>query len=273
LTDARDPQPVSGPCGTALAAAPLDIGPKSSWVSKKAKQAAFGAFSKMLGFGSAGADDSGSSRPSTVKDPIPKSAQQKFHDQVSDTDLSISGKVTDKGLLLSTAIDDAPDKSTFHQIYVEDKQCHRHFPDRFLNYRLWLEWSLSVTWSKTSSHYENDKLTSQKTKSGSFFDSGTIDLDRGRLNLNEIKGLDQYQQKLLSDMPAPIWSQMGFSTPESGVRALGSQFNKITPDQLAKGDSIAVVHVTRAVDGRYVTQGIPFKMKPGADGLVEFTRL
>ncbi len=260
------------PCATELAAADLDIGPKENWVSKKARQAVFGAFSRLLG-GGGGGDDSGDDRPPTVKDPIPKSARQQFHDELSDTDLSISGRVTDDGLLLSTGIDDAPDKSTFHMIYVEDPQCRRYFPDRFLNYRLWLEWSLSVSWTRTRTQYQDGKQVSQQRSSGGYFKTGTVDLDKGRLSMAQLKGISEYQQKLLEDLPAPIWQQMGFSTPESGVRRLGSQFDGVTPAQLANGDNIAVVHVTRVVDGRYVTRGIPFRVQPGSDGLLQFSRL
>lgn len=279
LADAgHTPTPGSdSPCGTALAAAALDIGPRQNQVAKKAKAAAFGAFSKLLGFGGANAGDSGGGRPRTDKNPLRRATPQQFHDQVSDTDLSLVGKVSDEGLLLNTRIDDAPDKSTFHQVYVEDRQCRRYFPDRYLNYKMWLEWSLSVSWTRTrtSKQYQNDELVSEQssTKSGGYFKTGTIDLDQGRFNLAQLQGLDAYQQQLLEQLPPPIWQQMGFSSPESGVRSLGSQFNNITPAQLAAGDSIAVVHVTRVVDGRYVTRGLPFKMEPGADGLVKFTRL
>ncbi|MEH6624817.1 MAG: hypothetical protein V7739_00095 [Motiliproteus sp.] len=281
LADARDPVDPNLPCGTEMAAAPLDLGPKENWASKKVKQAALGAFGKLFGggggggfFGSEGGGDfDDDNTPPTAKDPIPKSLRQKFHDASSDTDFSISGRVNEEGLLLSTRINDAPDKSTFHHIYIEDRQCRRSFPDKFLNYKLWLEWSLSVTWSKTSKHYENDKLTSQKSESGSHFSSGTTDLGQGQINLADMTGADQYQQQLLSEMPAPIWRRMGFSSPEAGVRGLGSRFSKVTPAQLAKGDSIAVVHVTRVVDGHYVTRGLPFKMAPGSDGFIKFSRL
>ena len=282
LADARDPVDPTLPCGTELAAAPLDIGPKENWATKKAKQAALGALGSLFGgggggggfFGSEGGGDyDDDDKPPTVKDPIPKSARQEFHDKLSDTELSISGRVNEDGLLLSTRIDDAPDKATFHHIYIEDSKCRRHFPDKFLNYKLWLEWSLSVTWTKTTKHYTDDKLTSQKSESGSYFKSGTTDLGGGRFNLADFTGAGAYQQQLLSEMPPPIWRRMGFSSPENGVRGLGSRFSKVTPEQLQKGDSIAVIHFTRAVKGRYVSRGVPFRMSPGSDGLIKFSRL
>ncbi|MCW9054144.1 MAG: hypothetical protein OQJ91_17805 [Motiliproteus sp.] len=282
LADARDPIDPTLPCGTEFAAAPLDIGPKENWATKKAKQAALGALGSLFGggggggglFGSEGGGDfDDDDKPPTVKDSIPKSARQEFHDKLSDTELSISGRVNEEGLLLSTRIDDAPDKATFHHIYIEDSKCRRHFPDKLLNYKLWLEWSLSVSWTKTTKNYTNDELTSQKSESGSYFNSGTTDLGQGSINLSDFAGSDAYQQQLLSEMPPPIWRRMGFSSPEAGVRGLGSRFAKVTPEQLQKGDSIAVVHFTQAVKGRYVSRGIPFKMSPGADGLIKFSRL
>ena len=66
---------------------------------------------------------------------------------------------------------------------------------------------------------------------------------------------------------------MGFSSPTSGVRDLGSQFDKVDTAKLFNGDSVAVVHVTRVVDGRYVTRALPFKMQRGTDNLLTFSRL
>lgn len=263
------------PCANALAASSLDIGPKEAWLSRKLKSAVIGALGKALfGFGRSNDDyNDEPDAPPTVDDPIPASARQTFHDRISDTEMSIAGKLTDQGLLLSTGIESAPDKSTFHAIYIERKDCQRTFPDRYLNYRIWLEWSLSVSWTKTESRYQNDNLVSQTRTSGGFFDSGEINLAEGSVNLADAKIVSEYQQGLLKDLPAPIWQQMGFSSPTSGVRDLGSQFDKVDSATLFNGDSVAVVHVTRVVGGRYVTRALPFAMQRGANNLLTFTRL
>ncbi|RDE24547.1 hypothetical protein DV711_02870 [Motiliproteus coralliicola] len=263
-------QPVTGPCASQLSAASLDLGPKENWLSSKLKTTAMGALSKMLFGGSGGDDVGGSDRPSTVSDPIPKSARQAFHDELSDIEMSISGRLKDDSLLLSTDIGSSPDKSTFHAVYLESKDCQRTFPDRYLNYRMWVEWSLSVSWTKTERRYKNDKLVSEKSSSGGFFKSGEYDLAKGSINLNDA---EQYQRGLLDDLPAPIWQQMGFSSPSSGVRGLGSQFKQVDTANLFNGDSVAVVHVTRVVDGRYVTRALPFKMERGSGELLKFSRL
>ncbi|MEH6473937.1 MAG: hypothetical protein V7752_22180 [Halopseudomonas sp.] len=273
IPDAAVEQP--SPCANELAASSLDIGPKEAWLSSKLKSVAIGALSKAL-FGFGGSDDDYIDEPEappTVDDPIPESARQAFHDKLSDTELTISGQLTDQGLLLSTGIESAPDKSTFHAVYLERKDCQRTFPDRYLNYRIWLEWSLSVSWTKTESHYENDNLVSQTSTSGGFFDSGEINLAEGSVNLADAKMVGEYQQGLLKDLPAPIWQQMGFSSPTSGVRDLGSQFDKVDTAKLFNGDSVAVVHVTRVVDGRFVTRALPFTMQRGAGNLLTFSRL
>ncbi|WP_421863397.1 hypothetical protein [Motiliproteus sp.] len=266
----EEQQPVTGPCASPLSAASLDLGPKENWLSSKLKTTAMGALSKMLFGGSGGGDEGGSDRPSTVSDPIPKSARQAFHDELSDIEMSISGRLKDDSLLLSTDIGSSPDKSTFHAVYLESKDCKRTFPDRYLNYRMWVEWSLSVSWTKTERRYQNDKLVSEKTSSGGFFKSGEYDLAKGSINLNDAA---QYQQGLLNDLPAPIWQQMGFSSPTSGVRGLGSQFKQVDTSNLFNGESVAVVHVTRVVDDRYVTRALPFKMERGSGELLKFSRL
>ena len=263
-----------GPCASELSASSLDLGPKDAWLSTQLKSAAMGALGRAL-FGSFGGGDDidESDAPPTVSDPIPKSARQAFHDQLSDTEMTISGRLNDEGLLLSTDIDSAPDKSTFHAIYIERKDCKRIFPDRYLNYRMWVEWSLSVSWTKTESHYQNDSLVSEQTSSGGFHKSGEFDLAKGSINMADAKALGEYQQGLLSDLPPPIWQQMGFSSPSSGVRGLGSQFDQVDSAKLFDGSSVAVVHVTRVVDGRYVTRALPFRMEQGSGDLLKFSRL
>ncbi len=278
ITPTRDvPVPeavLPSPCANELAASSLDIGPKEAWLSRKLKSAVIGALGKALfGFGRSDDYNDEPDAPPTVADPISASARQTFHDRISDTEMSIAGKLTDQGLLLSTGIESAPDKSTFHAIYIERKDCQRTFPDRYLNYRIWLEWSLSVSWTKTKSNYQNDNLVSQTRTSGGFFDSGEINLAEGSVNLADAKIVSEYQQGLLKDLPAPIWQQMGFSSPTSGVRDLGSQFDKIDTATLFNGDSVAVVHVTRVVDGRYVTRALPFTIQRGVNNLLTFTRL
>lgn len=261
-----------GPCASELSASSLDLGPKEAWLSTQLKSAAMGALGRAL-FGSFSGGGDEPDAPPTVSDPIPKSARQAFHDQLSDTEMTISGRLNDEGLLLSTDIDSAPDKSTFHAIYIERKDCQRTFPDRYLNYRMWVEWSLSVSWTKTESHYQNDSLVSEKTTSGGFHKSGEFDLAKGSINMTDAKALGEYQQGLLSDLPPPIWQQMGFSSPSSGVRGLGSQFDQVDSAKLFDGSSVAVVHVTRVVDGRYVTRALPFRMEQGSGDLLKFSRL
>jgi len=267
--------PAALPCATEWAAQSLDIGPKEGWLGGVMKSVTSSLISKALG-GFGPLDDGDMDEPEappTVRDPIPKSARQAFHDRQSDIELLISGRLNDDGLLLSSAIDDAPGKPTFHAIYLEDPSCRRQFPDRFLNYRIWLEWSLSVSWSKTRRHYQNDQLVSQQTRSGGFFKSGEIDLANGRVELSDAAGLDAYQQGLLADLPEPIWQQLGFSAPTAGIRALGAQFDRVDATALLEGGSIAVVHLTRVVDDRYVTRALPFRITRGKGDLLRFSRL
>ena len=265
-----EPQPA--PCANQLAASSLDIGPKEAWLSKKLKSAAIGALSKAL-FGFGGGAEEEPERPPTVKDPIPKSARQQFHDSLSDIELSIAGQLSDNGLLLSTGIEDAPDKSTFHAVYLEHKDCQRVFPERYLNYRLWLEWSLSVSWTKTESTYQDDQLVSQKTSSGGFFKSGEINLAEGSINLSDPQAVTEYQQGLLQDLPAPIWQQMGFSSPSSGVRALGSRFGPVDPALLLDGEAVAVVPCHPCSRWPLCHPRTAFYLHQGEGNLLNFKRL
>lgn len=256
-------------CATAQAAAPMDAGPKQNWAVKKAA----GMIGGMLGgFLGGGGGDAEPPRPATVNNPLEKLTSQPFSMPDSGADLQLAGQLTDKGLLLNTLIDDAPGKPTFHRIYLERPDCQRAWPNRYLVYKLWLEWSLSVSWTRTRTQYRNGEQISQQKSSGGFNRSGEKLLDQGAINLSQPQNLSDYHRSLLANAPPPVWQQLGFNGPEAGVRELGSQFSDVTAAQLEQG-TVAVVHISRPAGGRYTTEAKAFRMKTDATGAVKFTPL
>ncbi|WP_027857753.1 hypothetical protein [Marinobacterium jannaschii] len=259
----------AGICATAQAAAPLDAGPRQSWAGKKAQQLVGGVLGSLFG---RGGDDSEPDAPDTEDNPLPANAGQLFSDAAGELELELAGQLTDQGMLINTAIKDAPGKPTFHTIYLERRDCSRAWPDRYLVYKIWLEWSLSVSWSRTESSYRNGDLVSERKSSGGFNRAGTVDLDQGRINLNRPENLSDYQKGILADAPPPIWKALGFNGPEAGVRSLGSQFTNVSRNALDQ-EMVAIVHVARPQGERYTTEAMAFRMEQGADGLLKFTRL
>jgi len=269
VTEPMDPYKNSI-CATAKAATPMDAGPRQDWVAKKTQQLIGGVISSF--FGGGGGDDYDPPKPPTVDNPIAGRAGQLFRDNTGELELELAGQMTDGGMLINTSIKDAPGKPTFHTVYLERRDCKRAWPDRYLVYKLWLEWSLSVSWTRTQSNYRNGEMVSQKKTSGGFSKSGEHVLDQGRINLNQPQNLTDYQKGLLANAPPPIWQSLGFNGPEAGVRSIGSVFDQVRPEQL-NDEMVAIVHVARPAGERYVTEAMAFQMERSADGLLKFTRL
>lgn len=267
-------EPVSpwrdGICATAQAAVPMDAGPRQNWAAKKATALISGMLGGFLGGGGGGGSEP--ARPGTVDNPLEKLPRQQFSAMADEMDLELAGQLTEQGLLINTHIDDAPGKPTFHTIYIERRDCQRAWPNRYLVYELWLEWSLSVSWTRTETQYRNGDQVSQRKTSGGFNKAGDLLLDKGAIGLNRPGNLDDYQQGVLANAPPPIWQSLGFNGPEAGIRELGSQFNNVNAQHLAE-ETVAIVHIARPAGERYTTEAIAFRLQPQSNGAVKFIRL
>jgi len=265
-------------CATPLAAAPLDLGDAAGFMGKMAGKAAGAAMGKLLG-GILGGGGGRQEKPDLDKDPIKSKFKQKIEHPGGDAAIRIGGQRYDNGLLISTRVDKAAGKGTFHTMFLERPDCTRIFPEQYLKYALWGKWSLSVSVTKTTSTYQDGKLIDQTTSTSGWSKSGDFDFSRGfslwdqlddetRLLLNPD---DAYLAQLRREIGTPAWQQMGFGEPSEGVRAAGGLF-RVTPEQLTPG-TIAVVHITHIDGGRYRTVGFPMQFSFADDGHMAFEQL
>lgn len=272
-------------CATRLAGTPLDLGPAESFAAKFAKNAASAAASKALSSvlgGLLGGGGGREEKPPTFKDPIKKKQKLEFEDPDSDTKIEVGGQLFEDGLLLSTHIDKAPGKGTFHTVFLEKPDCTRIWPTRQMGYSLWGKWSLDVSVTKTTRTYQDGVLVSENVAQSGWSKSGTFDFARG-VSIVETDPLGNtfslvldpdsaYLSQLRREIEMPLWREMGYGTPTEGLRGMGAVFQNVEPADLS-GGTIAVIHVTRVEKGQYRTVGFPLETTVGADGAISFSSL
>ena len=268
------PPPI--PCEPQLVARPLVIGKRDHFakLGGLAKGFAMGALSKALSTATGGAAKVGGKKgekPDLYRDQIAKRHKVKVEHPDGRTRLRIGGELFADGLMLSTRLDKARDKGTFHAIYLEDEgSCERIWPFAHYAYEFWGEWKLSVSWTRTTETYQDGNLIDRDVDTGGFTSewsellasgSGVLDL----AEFSQIEDLDRYQAALRDEMGEPVWRSLGFGAPTSGARSVGTPF-KLEPEQLQAlldGQMRAVVHVTREGDGVFQTVALPMRVNPG----------
>ncbi len=265
-------------CGTALAAAPLDLGDAESFMSKMAGKAASAAIGKLLG-GFLGGGGS-SKKPDLYKDPIKNKFKQKINHPSGDARIRIGGQLYDNGMLISARVDKAAGKGTFHTMFLEKPDCTRIWPEQYQGYGLWGSWSISVSVTKTTSKYRNGELVDRSVSQSGWSKSGDFDFSRGfslwdQLPGEELKMIldpdDAYLAQLRREIGTPAWQEMGFGEPTQGIREAGGIF-RVAPEELTPG-TIAVVHITHVEKGRYQTVGFPLTFSSGEEGRLSFEQL
>ncbi len=274
-------------CGSALAATPLQLGDSKSFmenvVGSLAQKAAGAAIGKLLG-GVLGGGGS-KKKPTLYKDPIKKKFKEKFENATRDTRLQIGGQMAADGLLLSAYVDKARGKGTFHTVFLERPDCVRIWPDKYLQYRLWGSWSISVSVTRTTRHYRDGELVSENVSRSGWSDSGDFDFSKGipfgfsifddpefSNSLKMVLNADAaYLNQLRREIGQPAWAQMGFGEPMEGVRGAGAVFR--VPPELLTPETLAVVHITHVQKGQYSTVGFPFTFQTGDDGMLTFTQM
>jgi hypothetical protein len=286
------PEPERKVCGPALAAAPLRIGDKQRFakLGGLVKGAALGALGKALSGATGGMVNVAGKKknePDMYEDPVEKAARQELEFEDLDTELRMGAKLASDGLVLSTRLDDAPDKGTVHAVYLESDDCERLFPFALWTYELWGEWSLSVSWTRTTETYQDGKLIDRDVTSGGYTDAGRelLASDSGEFDLATGQGklppgmsrddLARYQSELSRGLGKPVWAALGFGAPTSGARGIGTPF-RVSPEQMEgilAGKWSAVVHVTRDAGDRFETVGLPMRMSVGEGGKVLFKSL
>ena len=252
-------------CGTAAAAASLALGKDGGKVIDPDAKGG-NAVGKLVGglLGTPG----GRSRPKLAKDPIRKKHKQKFSDPDKRIKVSLGARREGEQLLLSTRIDSAKQKGTYHAIFLERPDCVRYFPVKRETYGLWGSWQLSVSVTKTTSRYRNGDLIDRSVSRSGWQRSGRFNLGQLRTLLSDLRNAPQtlfnpaasYAQQLQDELAVPLWQQLGFGEPLQGPRTIGTYFD-VSPQELTPG-TIAVIHITQKRKGEFSTVGLPVTLKP-----------
>lgn len=188
-------------------------------------------------FGLGGEDE----EPKTKRDRVKSSLKETFKDKPSKTKLTVGGKFSDDGLLISSLIKKSPGDGTFQQIYLENPRGCRIYPIYYWIFSYWAESTLSVSWS--SERYTKNRESNKK---------GTWE-ELGRDHPGTAEFMDDRSEGMM-----PIWVQMGFSVAANGVRSLGTVF-PVDKAMLEKEPLTLVVHVTRPKEDPVTT--VPFIMQ------------
>lgn len=282
-------------CGPQYAGHPTAIGDREKYgrIVGAAKGIGRGLLSRALSSATGGAVQSGgrrgeeeSTEPPLYEDPIPKKSTVKVKDRNSRTELRLGGRAAADGIVLSTRIEDARDKGTVHEIYLEREDCRRIYPFADYTYELWGEWNLSVSWTKTESTFRDGNLVDRQTSSGGFTRSGEGFLDAATSARAfseamedvppELRGpLAKYQAQVQDELGPPMWERLGFVAPTSGARTVGNMFKMSTADleALRSGRYRLIVQVTREQGPFYQAVGVPVRLGIGEENSLTFAEL
>lgn len=263
-------------CGSTLAAAPMALGAPP--VVTEPDSSGKGAAGKLVRglFGSPG----GRSRPKLAKDPVGKKRKQSFKHPLRKAELQLGGVLVGDALVLGARVARAPDKNSFHTVFIEQPDCSRLWPQAYEGYGLWGSWKLSVAVTKTTSTYRNGALQSRTIDRSGFTRNGRFNPASGFSIFSDARADDEHTrllnpqraflQQLRVSAGIPAWIQLGYSEPVGGIRHAGARF-AVGERGLAPG-SIAVVHLAEQQRGVYSTIGFAAAIAI-EDGAVRFTTL
>ncbi|HEY7840837.1 MAG TPA: hypothetical protein VIC61_04655, partial [Gammaproteobacteria bacterium] len=264
VVDDRKPGVCTFPAVQAIA-----IGPRSQFGEKtmdqKAQDKAMGVVGDLVGgaiggggglggFGKSSKKSSGGGKqggPDTVKDPVKNKLELISGDTRIKTGLAPDPK---GGTRVSVDVKDSPAQGAVHTIHREtlDQNCQKQvqMPSDYWLYKIWLEWTLTVTWTKET--YVDNQLVKRET--GGWQEKGTTMLDSGVFDASK-------------DIPYTAWGQLGFDRPTAGPREVGATFKDAQPGMPER----YVIHVAEPRNDPVNT--IPFVVYPvkNAEGKLEFT--
>ncbi|MBI4969090.1 MAG: hypothetical protein HZC25_13320 [Rhodospirillales bacterium] len=209
-----------------------------------------GGGSRMGGAPSA-LSSSGPKGPSLVADPVP--AKQAFAHPDGLSTIKLGGRMTEEGLKISAEIESAPGKGTFHSLQIEDDACRVLKPKAYYLWKLWEEWTLTVTWWRE--RYVDGQRVSREE--GGWQQSGRRDIAQGVVEVETEAN--------------PLWKRFGYDRATEGVQGLGADF-AVTTDQLAGGAMKLVIHVSNPSVDPVVTMPFDLRIAPQPDGSIAFVR-
>lgn len=240
---------------------PLEIGPNDKYGSTarlKKKTAgmvagplgsAFGGRSSgSFGMGSGGlgnrslGDSLGGDTPQTPeleKDPTTGD----FVDlAVNGTSIGVRGGFTDEGLVISSRINEAPGKGTFHLMWLENSEGKRIFPVRYFIISIYAEWTLTVSW--TYDHWTNGVHDAHREGGWS---------ESWREHVGDFTSFVTGEAAIKRS----VWYLSGFDMAVAGVKHVGAVFPLKPSDLVGSHPAHAVIHVSKPLDKPTVST-VPF---------------
>ncbi|MCV6589290.1 MAG: hypothetical protein OIF57_09705 [Marinobacterium sp.] len=273
-------------CATNEIAMPLDAGPRQNWITRQVSSLAGDLWQRWFG-------DEGHSRPllRATEDGLNSLPAETFLAEDRRLQLSLRGVLGSQGLQLSTRLSGAEDQPGVHLIFLERRDCQRAWPDKYQIYGYWSDSAdqsgphkddqRPVEWQKSDRHNMEKQNTALVLLESGAFQKSTFQKSIARVagvstnieagNSRKVR-LSRYQTSLLTSAPPAIWQQLGYSSPERGVNASGSHFSGIaSSEQLV--DAVLVIHIARAVDRRYLTEVMLFRLQVMNNGQIRFRRI
>lgn len=190
------------------------------------------------GGGGGGGGGNGKDGPPLVKCKIKDKEMTVFTDPGTGISLKVGAKQAGDTVNVFAEVAKSPDNGTFQAAYMSPPDGDPQAPRDVGICGLWGEWSLTVSWTKTT-YVDGQKVSEESggySKAGNFNIPGTVSSDAA---------------------PAGLWKQMGFSNASHGARGIAMQYK--APAALAAGQPIGmVIHVTRPGEDPVTT--VPFNL-------------
>lgn len=226
----------------AEAGQPIVVGPNDQVGSgAQLRQQVLGAAAGALGLG--GGDRGG---PTLARCRIDIGRMQSFNDPQSGVTLRVSAQRSGGVLTVYALVDQSPDKGTFQAAFLQTQDGQRQPPRDVGICRLYGQWSLSVSWTRSS--YRDGALVNRE--SGGWTRQG------------EIPGLDSQAD----GAPDGLWRRLGFSNASRGAQMESFTF-QVLPGQLAQGQTALVIHITRPGQSPVTTAPFVLRVLEGPLGV------
>lgn len=242
-------------CATPAIAISLDAGPRQHWITRQVKSLTGGLWDQWFG------DEKDSSivlSPGGEAEPLAGLPVQSFLAVDGEVKLQLKGQLTGRGLVVSSDLSSTL-KPALHLLYLERADCQQAWPSLYQVHRFWA--------SEERSSVEH-RISVLQAKRGRFLPG----MKASAQGLNKEERLAAYRTRLLAQAPLPIWTLLGAQSPEQAAQALSGYFSGVS-QAVQVNESVLVLHVVTAVDTRYVTEAILFRMQVGNQGVIRFTRI
>ena len=202
----------------------------------------------LLGGGGGGGGGKGKSGTPLVKCKIKDKEMTLFTDPGTGISMKVGAKQTGDVVKVFAEVAKSPDNGTFQAAYMTPPGESPQAPGDVGICGLWGEWSLTVSWTKTT-YVDGQKVSEESggySKAGNFNIPGVVSSDNA---------------------PAGLWKQMGFSNASHGAREIAMKYK--APAALIAGQPVnMVIHVTRPGEDPVTTVPFNLMMKKTADGFV-----